>query len=115
MYLSTFKAENIKEEENLVIKSLFIIVFITPTELTNEKIKHHIFKEELELIRYNPIVSKYSFLSLVNPSGWNFISKSLPEPLNRQGIEKDFLMIETNVLHNYLRIVNVLSTTIALN
>ncbi len=115
MYLSTFKTENINDEQNLIIKSLFILVFISPTELTNNKIKYHQYKEELESIRYNTIVAKYSFLSLVNPPGWNYIAKSLPEPENRRSLQKDFLLVEMNILHEYVKIVNVMSNTIGLN
>jgi len=115
MYLSTFKEEAIVQESELIIKSLFILTFISPNKLTNYYIEHSPYKNELEQIRYNKIVSKYSFLSLVNPQGWNLISKNLPEPNKRNGIQEDFLMVETNTLHNYLRIVDIISSTIALN
>lgn len=115
MYLSTFKEEQITDTANLVIKSLFILAFISPTESTNEKIQQHIYREDLERIRYNHIVSKYAFLSLINPAGWNLITKNLPKPPQRQGVEEDFLLVETNTLHNYFQIVNIISNTIALN
>lgn len=115
MYLSTFVDEKLIDTPNLVIKCLFIVVFITPTELTNHKIQESPYRDELEQIRYNPIVSKYAFLSLINPAGWNFITKNLPKPENRKGLEEDFLMVESNTLNYYFQIVNVFSNTIALN
>jgi hypothetical protein len=51
MYLSTFKEEQITDTANLVIKSLFILAFISPTESTNEKIQQHIYREDLERIQ----------------------------------------------------------------
>lgn len=115
MYLSTFNDEKIVDTPNLVVKSLFILAFITPTALTNVKIQESPYRDELEQVRYNSIVSKYAFLSLINPLGWDLITKNLPKPDKRQGLEEDFLMIESNTLHHYFQIVNVISNTIALN
>jgi len=118
MYLSTFKDEEIRDTTNLVIRSLFILAFISPREDTNSKIENtpdSFIRGNLEAIRYNPIVSKYSFFSLINPLGYNLISKNLVEPEKRLGVEEDFLMVETDTLHKYFQVVDVISNTIALN
>lgn len=115
MYLSTFVEENINSPAEMIIKSLFILAFITPKDDTNLKIKYSDYRSELEQIRYNSIVSKYCILSIVNPNGWNLITKNLPEPNKRKGLEEDFLMVEMETLYNYFQIVNVISNTISLN
>lgn len=115
MYLSTFTEEELIDTPNLVVKSLYILAFITPREDTNIRIRYHSDKVILEKIRYNPIFSKYTFLSMVNPTGYNLVAKQLPKPQHRNSIEEDFLFVESESLHEYLQMVDVLSATIALN
>lgn len=115
MYISTFQEEEIIDTSNLILKSLYIIAFITPKEDTNLRINHHPLKHSLSQIRYNENVSNYTILSLVNPIGYNLVTKNLPKPQHRNSIEEDFLMVEAETLHEYLQLVNVISSTLALN
>lgn len=115
MYLSTFKDEAIVDPINLVIKSLFILVFITHKTDTDARINTHPNRELLKSFKNNAYINGYTYMSLVNPSGFTLVSKFLPKPLNRRPIEEDFLFVETESLYDYLQTVDSISATIALN
>jgi hypothetical protein len=115
MLITSFDEEGILDQSNLVLKSLTVLAFICPNEDTNTKIRYHRYREELEKLRYNEVLSKYIFLSLVNPQGYTLVTKNLPRISDRQGIEIDFLFVEEASLYEYLQIVNVFSNTCSLN
>ena len=115
MYLSTFDDEELIDTEQMILKSLFVLAFITPREDTNTKIRYHTKRTELENIRYNASLSKYSFLTMINPIGYNLVTKNLSKPSHRLGLNHDFLFVEANILYEYMQVVNVISSTFALN
>lgn len=115
MYLSTFENEELEHSSNLIVKSLFLLAFISPTEDTNTQIRFHINREQLESLRYHSILSRYTILSLINPIGYTFVTKQLPNPHKRKGLNEDFNVIDTNILFDYFQCVDILSATIALN
>lgn len=115
MYLSTFKEEEIINQSDLILKSLFILAFLTPNEDTNTRIRFSEDRKFLESVRYSPALSKYTFISMVNPPGYNLVAKNLPDPRHRQAIEEDFFFIEEHTLHEYLKLINVISATFGLN
>lgn len=115
MLITTFREEGVLDELNLILKSLAILTFICPREDTNTKIRYHENRTELERMRYNPFLSKYVFISLINPIGYTLVTKNLVRPSDRQSIEIDYTLVEENSLHDYLQIVEVIASTYSMN
>lgn len=115
MYLSTFKEEGINNEPDLVIKSIFRLLFISPNVLTNPAIEGSYNREHLQRIRYNENVSKYVFIPSYHPPGYTLISKKLPIPEFRQALDVDFLFIESELFVEYLKITDTFTSVIGLN
>jgi len=115
MLITTFKEEGVLDEMNLILKSLNILSFMCPKEDTNIRIKYHKNRAELERMRYNPFLSKYVFVSLINPIGYTLITKNLPRPSDRQSVEIDYTLVEENSFYDYLQIINVLASTYSMN
>lgn len=115
MYISNFVEEEILESNNLVLSSLFILVFVFPSSTTYLDVQGHRQKEVLSGMLKNENLKDYFFLSLVNPIGFNFVTKNLPQPHLRSGINNDFLLVDTNELYDFMQVINVMSSTFALN
>lgn len=115
MLITSFKEEGILDETNLILKALALLTFICPREDTNTRIRYHKDRRILEGLRYNPFLSKYVFISLINPIGYTLLSKNLCRPTDRKSIEEDYTIIEESSLYEYLQIVNICSDTYSMN
>lgn len=115
MLITSFNEEGLLDETNLVLKSLAILTFICPRLDTNTRIRYHENRAELERMRYNPFLSKYVFVSLINPIGYTLVTKNLPRPADRQSIEIDYTLVEENSFYDYLQIVDVIAGTYSMN
>lgn len=115
MYLSTFEREGIKNEENLVQRCVFRLLFISPNETTNINIERSHNKGFLQSIRYNENVSKYVFVPSYHPIGYTLVSKNLPMPQFRQGFDVDFLYVESEIFVEYLKITDTFTSVFTLN
>ena len=107
MYLSTFEKEGIKNEERLVQRCVFRLLFISPNETTNINIERSHNKGFLQSIRYNENVSKYVFLPSYHPIGYM--------PQFRQGFDVDFLYVESEIFVEYLKITDTFTSVFTLN
>lgn len=115
MLITTFADEGVLDEANLILKALNILTFICPREDTNTRIRYHENRHSLERMRYNEFLSKYVFVSFINPIGYTMVSKNLPRPSDRRSIDIDYTFVEENSLYDYLCIVNVISGTYSMN
>lgn len=115
MLITSFTEEGVLDETNLVLKALNILTFICPKEDTNIRIRYHENRHQLERLRYNEFLSKYVFVSMVNPIGYTMVSKNLPRPTDRQSIDVDYTLVEEDSFYDYLQIVNVLAGTYSMN
>jgi len=115
MNLTTFKSEKIINQQDLIIKSLFILVFTSEAINTNKILK--LSRESDRLLYLHSMLkpSNHLFVSVINPVEYTFISKQLVQPKNREGIDEDFDKVDTNLLLEYLQSLNAMSFTIALN
>jgi hypothetical protein len=115
MLITSFNEEGVLDETNLVLKSLSILTFICPREDTNTRIRYHENRHSLERMRYNEFLSKYVFVSMVNPIGYTLVAKNLPRPSDRQSIEIDYTLVEEDSFYDYLQMVNVIAGTYSMN
>lgn len=115
MLITTFNEEGVINPNNLIIKSLSILAFLCPFEDTNTRIRYHENRTVLEKMRYNEILSKFVFISLINPVGYTMVTKNHCRPMDRKTIEEDFLFVEEQSLYDYLQVVAVISNTYSMN
>lgn len=115
MLITTFNEEGVINPNNLIIKSLSILAFLCPFTDTTTRIRYHENRIALEKMRYNEVLSKFVFISLINPVGYTMVTKNHCRPSDRQGIQIDFLFIEEQSLYDYLQVVAVFSNTYSMN
>lgn len=115
MTVTTFQQENLVNPTDLIMKSLFVLVFKSDNITTYLRLKIHYDADRLLYLHGALKDSNHLFISLINPVEYTFVAKRLVQPVNREGVDKDFDKVDTNVLLHYLTSLNIVSTTLALN
>lgn len=115
MYYTTFQQEELPNPPDLIIKALFVLVIKWDMIDTYKNLMLHPEFDRL-LHLYNILYShNYLYIASINPVEYTLISKQLVNPINREGLDKDFNKVDTDLLLTYLQNVNILSTMISLN
>ena len=115
MNLTTFQQEDLPNSQDLIIKSLFILVIKWDMYNTYMNMMLHPEADRLMYL-YNVLKPvNHLYISMINPVEYTFIAKNLVQPHNRAGLDKDFNTVDTDLFLAYLHNLNILSTTISVN
>jgi len=115
MNLTTFTQEQLPNPQDLIIKALFILVIKWDMQNTYTNLKLHPDADRLVYL-YNMLATvNHLYISSINPIEYTMIARNLVNPRYREGIDKDFNKVDTELLLTYFHNLNLLSTTISLN
>jgi len=115
MHLTTFQQEELPNPQDLIVKSLFVLVMKWDMYNTYANLRLHPDSDRL-IYLYNMLQPHtYFYISSINPVEYTLIAKQLVNPKDREGLERDFNKVDTDLMLAYLHNLNILSTMISLN
>jgi len=115
MNFTTFQQERLPNSNSLILKALFILVLKWERIDTYNNLQFYPDFVRLSYLHNLLKPYNYFYMASINPVEYTLIAKQIVEPRNREGLDKDFNKVDSDLLLDYLHNVNVASSIISLN